>query len=156
MPDRRRGTILLPCHTGERPDPVERPGRAKRMIKGIGIDHARVDRIRELLDRYPDRAHDRLFTEAERGACEGRERPGECYAARFAAKEAFVKALGTGLREGMRWNQIEVRTGPDGQPGLVLHGAARSALERAGGSSVHLSFTHEGGTAAAIVVIEGA
>ncbi|MCL7972799.1 MAG: holo-ACP synthase [marine benthic group bacterium] len=125
------------------------------MIKGIGIDHVRIERVRELLERFPDRARGRLFTAAERRACDGRKRPDECYAARFAAKEAFVKALGTGLREGMRWSHIEVETDASGQPRLRLHDAARSAFRQAGGVSAHLSFTHEAGTAAAIVIIEG-
>jgi holo-[acyl-carrier protein] synthase len=124
------------------------------MIIGVGIDHARIERVRDLLERHPERSRDRLFTDAERRACEGRQRVPECYAARFAAKEAFVKALGTGLREGMRWTDIEVSTNADGRPELVLHREAASSLERVGGGRVHLSFTHEGGVAAAIVVIE--
>jgi len=124
------------------------------MIIGVGIDHARIDRVRDLMDRHPERSRERLFTDAECRACEGRQRVPECYAARFAAKEAFVKALGTGLREGMRWTDIEVSMDQAGRPELVLHGAAARSLERAGAGRVHLSFTHEGGVAAAIVVIE--
>ena len=124
------------------------------MIIGVGMDHARVDRVRDLLERYPDRSRNRLFTETERQTCDGRKRVGECYAARFAAKEAFVKALGTGLREGMRWTDVEVLTDRRGRPELVLHGAAMRAFRQAGGRRAHLSFTHEGGVAAAIVVLE--
>ena len=125
------------------------------MIIGTGIDHARIDRIGHLLRRYPDRSRDRLFTDVERQACESRPRAEECYAARFAAKEAFVKALGTGLREGMRWTDIEIRTDRRGRPELGLHGAALRAFKQAGGERAHLSFTHEGGIAAAIVILEG-
>ena len=124
------------------------------MIIGVGIDHARIDRVQDLLARHPERSRDRLFTDVERQACEGRQRVAECYAARFAAKEAFVKALGTGLRAGMRWTDIEVSVDEGGRPELVLHRAAARALERSGAGRVHLSFTHEGGVAAAIVVIE--
>lgn len=124
------------------------------MIIGTGIDHARIDRIGELLRRYPERSRNRLFTEVEQRTCEARRRSDECYAARFAAKEAFVKALGTGLREGVRWTDIEIRTDRRGRPELALHGAALRAFKQAGGQRAHLSFTHEGGTAAAIVVLE--
>jgi len=126
------------------------------LIIGIGVDHARIDRVSRLMRRYPDRSRDRLFTNAERTDCEARPRSEECYAARFAAKEAFVKALGTGLREGLRWTDIEVRTDRRGRPELGLHGAALRAFKQAGGQRTHLSFTHEGGVAAAIVVLEGA
>jgi len=124
------------------------------MVIGIGIDHARIDRVRSLLDRFPERGRQRLFTDAERQACEGRARASECYAARFAAKEAFVKALGTGLREGIRWTDIEVLTDRTGRPELLLRGAAVRVFRQAGGTRAHVSFTHEGGIAAAVVVLE--
>lgn len=124
------------------------------MVIGIGIDHARIERVRDLLDRFPVRARNRLFTDAEQLACEGRPRAAECYAARFAAKEAFVKALGTGLREGIRWTDVEVLTDRVGRPELELRGAAVRVFRQAGGTRAHLSFTHEGGIAAAVVVLE--
>jgi holo-[acyl-carrier protein] synthase len=124
------------------------------MVLGIGIDHVRAERIRSLLARYPDRAGPRLFTETERRACDGRVDPADCYAARFAAKEAFVKALGTGLTGGMRWTDIEIRRRTGGRPGIILHDAARRTFEDLGGGRIHLSFTHEGGTAVAVVVLE--
>jgi len=125
------------------------------LIIGVGIDRARIDRVGRLLQRYPDRSRDRLFTDVERQACESRPRAEECYAARLAAKEAIVKALGTGFREGMRWTDIKIRTDRRGRPELGVHGAALRAFKQAGGERIHLSYTHEGGIAAAIVILEG-
>lgn len=125
------------------------------MIIGIGVDQVEVARIERLLATRPGRAEARLFTPAERAVCGARRRAAECFAARFAAKEAFVKALGTGLRDGMRWTEIEVRTHPDGRPEILLAGAAGRRFRERGGRRVHLSFTHEGGQAVAFVVLEG-
>jgi len=124
------------------------------MILGIGIDQVEVGRIQKLLNDRPDRAARRLFTARERETCESRQRSDECFAARFAAKEAFVKALGCGLREGMNWTDIEVRTEKNGRPRIVLSGAAEEAFRSRGGSEIYLSFTHEGGQAVAFVVLE--
>lgn len=126
------------------------------MIVGVGIDLVEVARVRALLDRFPDRAAGRLFTRREREACERRARPVECYAARFAAKEALLKALGVGLTGGIRWRDIEVRADAAGNPHLELSGRALEALRERGGRRLHLSFTHDGGGAAAVVVVEGA
>lgn len=125
------------------------------MIVGIGIDQVEVERIRRLLERRPERAARRLFTERERSHCRERPDPPECFAARFAAKEAYLKALGTGWTGGLGWREMEVVTGPRGRPGLTLSGEADRRLRSAGGSTAHLSFTHEAGMAAAVVVIEG-
>lgn len=126
------------------------------MIVGIGIDQVEIDRMEGLLSRRPDRAADRLFTPEERRTCEGRSRPAECFAARFAAKEAFLKALGTGLGRGVSWHEVEVVVpGGGGRPRLRLSGTAARRLREAGGGSVHVSFTHEAGAATAMVVLEG-
>jgi len=125
------------------------------MIVGIGIDRIRVDRVAGLLERHPRRARRRLFSEEEREACEGRPCPAEGYAARFAAKEAFLKALGTGWSGGIGWREISVSTGSNGRPYLRLSGEASRRLRGAGGRRTHLSFTHEGDAAVAVVVIEG-
>lgn len=126
------------------------------MIVGIGIDQVEVDRMEGLLSRRPERAAERLFTDRERGTCVGRSRPAECFAARFAAKEAFLKALGTGLGRGIAWREVEILV-PDGggRPRLRLSGTAAKRLREAGGGSVHVSFTHEAGAATAMVVLEG-
>lgn len=124
------------------------------MILGIGIDHVDAGRIADLLDRFGERGEERLFTDRELANCRGRPRPSECLAARFAAKEAFAKALGTGLR-GMAWTDIEVR-GDEGEPPyLELHGGAREAFEARGGRRIHVSLTHEAGSAVAVVLLEG-
>jgi holo-[acyl-carrier protein] synthase len=126
------------------------------MILGIGVDQVEIARIEKLLAKRPVRGPQRLFTERERATCEARQRRADCYAARFAAKEAFVKALGCGLREGMEWTEIEVRTEANGRPRIVLAGAAQRAFLSRGGGSIHLSYTHEDGQAVAFVVIESA
>ena len=124
------------------------------MILGIGVDQVEVVRIQKLLNDRPEKAAQRLFTTRERQKCESRQRRDEWFAARFAAKEAFVKALGGGLREGMSWTDIEVRTDGNGRPRIVLSGAAEEAFRSRGGSEIFLSFTHEGGQAVAFVVLE--
>ncbi|MDT8436376.1 MAG: holo-ACP synthase [Gemmatimonadota bacterium] len=125
------------------------------MILGIGIDQVDTGRLRDVLARRPERAAARLFTPGERGVCGTRRREAECLAARFAAKEAFVKALGTGLRGGLRWTDIEVRTGDAGRPSIRLAGAAERRFRELGGRMIHLSLTHDGGQALAFVVLEG-
>jgi holo-[acyl-carrier protein] synthase len=125
------------------------------MFVGIGIDMVQTERMAGLLARKPERAPGRLFSEEERAACRGRPHPEECFAARFAAKEAFLKALGTGWSRGIGWHEVEVSAGAGSRPYLRLSGTAAERLREAGGRSVHLSFTHEGGLAAAVVVIEG-
>lgn len=125
------------------------------MIVGVGVDQVEVARMEGLLTRRPDRARDRLFTEGERERCDQRDPPWECYAARFAAKEAFLKALGTGLGTGTAWREVEVVTDADGRPRLEPSGTSRRRMEEAGGRRVHLSLTHEAGVATAFVVLEG-
>ncbi len=125
------------------------------MILGIGIDQVDTTRIADLLDRFGARGESRLFTDEELWRCGDRPRTAECLAARFAAKEAFVKALGTGLR-GMAWTDIEVRGAENERPQMVLHGNAAVEFARRGGMTVHVSLTHEAGLASAIVVLEAA
>lgn len=125
------------------------------MIVGIGVDQVEVARMERLLDRWPKRIRERLFTEGERATCDRRRSAAECYAARFAAKEAFLKALGTGLARGISWREVEVASSSPGRPRLRLHEVARRRLREAGARSVHLSFTHEAGSATAFVVLEG-
>lgn len=125
------------------------------MIVGVGIDHVDAGRIADLLERFGERGEQRLFTERELERCRDRPRPAECLAARFAAKEAFIKALGTGL-QGMKWTDVEVRGSEGEPPRLVLHGEARKSLEARGSVRVHVSLTHEAGSAMAVVILEGA
>jgi holo-[acyl-carrier protein] synthase len=124
------------------------------MILGIGIDLADAARIRAAVTEHGESFLDTFLTEAERARCRERRDPYPCYAARFAAKEAFVKALGTGLRDGLSWRDIEVTVDAAGKPSVRVDGEAARAIERAGAGPPHLSLAHEGDTAAAVVVLE--
>ncbi|MDN5559547.1 MAG: holo-ACP synthase [Ruaniaceae bacterium] len=115
------------------------------MIVGIGVDVASIARVSEALARQP-RLAERLFTETERAL------PPESLAARFAAKEAVAKALGS--PGGMRWRDCEVVTEADGAPHLVLTGTVAEAARARGVRSWHLSLSHDGGLAIAMVVAE--
>ena len=125
------------------------------MIRGIGTDVVSVARLTELLERFEGRAAQRLFSPEERRDCDRRASRNECLAARFAAKEAFVKALGTGLMGGMRWRDMVVRSDRRGRPELQLDGIAEERFREVGGERLHLSLSHDAGIAVAVVVIEG-
>ena len=125
------------------------------MILGTGIDLMDPARIERAAGRWGDPFMDRLFTPGEREHCEGRAEPWLSFAARFAAKEAFMKALGLGLRRGLTWRQMEVVAGPEGRPELRLSGRAAELLAEAGASRTHLSLSHLEGMAAAMVILEG-
>lgn len=123
------------------------------MIVGMGVDLVPIVRIASMLARHGARAEARLFSAGERADCQGRAEPAQHYAARFAAKEATLKALG--VPSGLRWSEIEVRSAASGQPRLLLSGSAAAAAARQGVVRHHLSLTHAGGMAAAVVVLEG-
>jgi holo-[acyl-carrier protein] synthase len=122
-------------------------------VVGVGIDLVDIDRIRDLLGRHPRFAQQR-FTAGERAWCDRRRDPAERYAARFAAKEATLKALGVGLG-GARLVDLEVVTAPSGRPGLVLHGSAAELATERGVVGWHVSLTHGRTVAAAVVVAVG-
>jgi holo-[acyl-carrier protein] synthase len=127
------------------------------MILGLGIDVVEVERIRRLVgDGAPagtaERFLARCFTAGERAFCDARADRATRYAARFAAKEAASKALGA--PEGIRWTDVEVER-EDGSPRLRLSGVAGRVAGERGVTRVHLSLTHDGGVAAAVVVLEG-
>ena len=124
------------------------------MIVGIGIDLERIDRFRDLLDRWGERFEKKLFTEAERAYCHGRGKPAQHFAARFAAKEAALKAMGVPRHVGLEWQHFEIVSAPSGAPSLVLTHAARAAADRLGVTRVHLTLTHTVDTAAAFVILE--
>jgi len=124
------------------------------VIVGVGLDVIPIARIAALLERYGGKLEERLFTSGERAYCRGRGLPEQHFAARFAAKEALLKALGG--PSGLRWQEIEVRSGAGGAPELVLSGAASRAADARGVVARHLSLTHAGDVAAAVVVLEGA
>lgn len=121
-------------------------------IIGHGIDLTSVERIARLLEDYPDRFLSRCFTPAERAyAADRREAPSH-YAARFSAKEATLKALGTGLRFGIQWTDIEVDNDALGQPFLRLRGKAAEIADKLGINKWFISLTHTGGMASASVI----
>ena len=125
------------------------------MILGHGVDLVEVDRIMRSVDRFGDRFLDRVFTPAERSYAGDGPRRDEHLAARFAAKEAVLKALGTGWAQGAGWADIEVVRGAGGKPSLALHGKAQELARAMGATRWHLSLTHTRGMAMASVIAEG-
>ncbi len=124
-------------------------------IRGIGVDVVKVDRLVAALERFGERMERRLFTAEELAYCRSHHDPLPHLAARFAAKEAASKALGTGLSHGVGWKDFEVIQPGGRQPRLEFHGRGREVLEAIGGRAAHLSLTHDGGVAIACVVVEG-
>jgi holo-[acyl-carrier protein] synthase len=124
------------------------------MIIGTGVDIAEVPRIRQTIERFGDRFLQRIFTDGEIRYCEQRAHRFESYAARFAAKEAGMKALGTGWSRGVRWRDIEV-VRPTGQrPTIQFHGEAAAIASKLGTKNVALSLTHTVEQALAHVILE--
>ena len=121
------------------------------MIVGIGIDVCSIDRMRRALERHGDRFFARICTPAERADLTGRD-PATALAGRFAAKEAFAKAL-DGAR-GVGWHEVEVRRAESGRPHLELTGNAVSTVEKFGANTWHVSITHDAGVAVAVVILE--
>ncbi len=124
------------------------------MIVGLGIDITEIDRIEAAIARHSRAFLERIFTSSEIAYCEKHRNHGERFAGRFAAKEAAMKALGTGWRCGVRWVDIEVVREPSGKPTLKLSGASRDIADRLGVQSIALTITHSGNTALALVVFE--
>jgi holo-[acyl-carrier protein] synthase len=123
-------------------------------IYGVGIDLVQVDRLEKLLERWGERFETRVFTEFERQFCSGRKKRTACLALRFAAKEAFVKALGVGMRKPVLWQDIEIRPSTLGKPEISLTPRALQYCRDKGVRSWHLSLTDDGQYGAAVVVIE--
>ena len=126
------------------------------MIVGTGVDIAEVDRIQAAAERFGAKFIERVFTPLEIAYVE-RRRAGryERYAARFAAKEAGMKAIGTGWRRGVRWQDFEVTNLPSGKPTLKLHGVAAQFAALLGVKNIALSLTHTATEALAYVILEG-
>lgn len=125
------------------------------MILGIGLDVAEVSRIRDSLERFGEGFTRRVLTEAEAAGMPKAD-PAPYVAARFAAKEAAAKALGTGFAEGVTQTSIEVLNLPSGAPVLKLHGKALEIASAMGVQRMHISLTHGRDIAAATVIMEGA
>ena len=124
------------------------------MIVGTGIDLVEIGRIQLSMDRFGQRFLRRVFTAAEQGYCLRKRKSAESFAARFAAKEAGAKALGTGISRGVNWLEIEVAREPGGRPTLQFHGRAAEIAARLGVSRAALSITHTAELSMASVVLE--
>jgi holo-[acyl-carrier protein] synthase len=124
------------------------------VIVGPGVDLAEVPRIRASIERYGARFTERIFTPAEIAYVERKANRFERYAARFAAKEAGMKAIGTGWKRGVRWQDFEVANLPSGKPTLRLHGVAARIAEQLGVRNVSLSLTHTAELGMAHVILE--
>ncbi len=123
-------------------------------IVGIGTDLADVERIEQSITRYGDRFVRRVYTPEEIAYVATKANRFERYAARFAAKEAGMKALGTGWSGGIRWQDLEVNNLHSGRPTLTLHGKAAEYATTLGARHIHLSLTHTPTMAMAVVILE--
>ena len=124
------------------------------MIVGTGIDLAEVDRIQASIERHGDRFIKRIYTPNEIAYVERKANRFQRYAARFAAKEAGMKAIGTGWRRGVTWQDFEVANLPSGQPTLKLHGKAALYAAELGVKRISLSLTHTAANGMAFVILE--
>ena len=124
------------------------------MIYGIGIDLIEIERMQRAITRTGARLIERLYTDVEQDYCRTQCPPYACYAARFAAKEAFLKALGTGLRQHMRWRDMEVWRDDLGKPGLRLYGYLHERCLAEDIRHIHLSLSHSATCAMAQVILE--
>ena len=124
------------------------------MIYGTGVDIVEIERFVRFQQQGNDALFQRLFTPAEIEYCAGKKQSAQHYALRFAAKESFLKALGTGLRDGLCWKDVEVVNDPLGKPELRLYRRALEMFTEAGLNSCFLSMSHDAGCAVAMVVLE--
>ena len=122
------------------------------MILGVGTDLVAISRVEALLSRHGERFLSRVFTRTEQAECLRRARPAMHLAARLAAKEAAMKALGTGWSLGVRWLDVEVHSSGDTPPSLQLDGAARTRADAQGIRQTLVSLSHDGGYALAVVM----
>jgi holo-[acyl-carrier protein] synthase len=124
------------------------------MLIGTGIDLIEIERIAHSIERYGDRFLQRVYTDDEIAYCRRKRMSAESFAARFAAKEAGAKALGTGISRGVWWNDFQVERQPGGRPMLELRGRAQLLAKELGVKTISLSLTHTGSLAMATVVME--
>ena len=125
------------------------------MLIGTGVDLIEVERIAHSIERYGERFLRRVYTDHEIAYCSRKRVNAESFAARFAAKEAGAKALGTGISRGGTWNEFQVARNPGGRPILELRGRAALLATELGVRAISLSLTHTSGLAMATVVMEG-
>ncbi|MCX7767251.1 MAG: holo-ACP synthase [Candidatus Sumerlaeia bacterium] len=124
------------------------------MIVGIGIDAVDLSRFKTSMTKYGERMLTRLFTPVEQEYCQRFVSPVEHFAVRFAAKEAFLKAIGTGKSRQIRWQDIEIVNEDSGKPNLVVYGEAARICNELGGRTLYVSLSHSQQVAVAVVVIE--
>ncbi len=124
------------------------------MIYGTGVDIVEISRFERFLQEGNDALFQRLFTLGELSYCSTKKKSAQHYALRFAAKEAFFKALGLGLRDGMSWRDVEVINNALGKPDLCMHGRAAEIFSELELNGVHTALSHDGAYAVAMVVLE--
>jgi len=124
------------------------------MIKGTGVDIVDIERIRKVTEKQKDRFINRVFTAAEQQYCNRYRDPAPHFSARFAAKEALFKALGTGWAKGVTWLDVEVQREDKEAPVMALYGEAEKQRVRLGAGHVHLSLSHSDQWAVATVILE--
>lgn len=123
------------------------------MITGVGIDVVEISRLKEMEERWGARFVERVFTEEEIAYCSAKSNRAESFAVRFAAKEAFAKALGTGWDGNFQWKDFSIRTLSGGKPAAVLSESMRNRLQN---THIHLSLSHSDQYATAVVILEDA
>jgi holo-[acyl-carrier protein] synthase len=124
------------------------------MIYGIGVDLVKIPRKQAAMETWGERFQKKIFTENEQAHCLSKPHPIRYWAMRFAAKEAFSKALGLGMRQGVYWKDIEVTSNFFGKPELIIHGHAREICDQAGIKNIFLTLSDEAEMAIAVVVLE--
>ncbi len=124
-------------------------------VLSVGVDLVEVERLADVMGRRGERFASRVFTPGERAYCDERPRPAVHYAGRFAVKEAVLKALRTGWVKGITWQDVEVETGPGGEPSATLSGGALARAEAMGLTTLHISIAHTDHYAVATAVAEG-
>lgn len=124
------------------------------MIHGIGTDFVEVSRLEKILQRWGDRFIGKVYSQNEINYCQNKAFPAMHYAARFAAKESFLKSLGIGLGMGVKLKEIEVINNPQGYPVLKIHEKIKDNLDKLGITAIHISITHTREHAHAIVILE--
>jgi holo-[acyl-carrier protein] synthase len=125
------------------------------MLIGTGVDLIEIERIAHSIERYGERFLRRIYTDHEIAYCSGKRSSAESFAARFAAKEAGAKALGTGISRGVTWIEFQIARQPGGRPVLELRGRAALLAKELGVKTISLSLTHTGNLAMATVMMEG-
>ena len=124
------------------------------MVYGVGVDIVKIERFKKALERWGDRLCQRVFTQQELSTCQGKAQPARHLALRFAAKEAFLKALGRGMYQGVAWNDIEITNDTLGRPHMHVRGAAERLCREKGIKEIFVSISHEAEYGVAHVLLE--